>query len=304
MHVAGYHLALALNEDRVFLFSATTGEEWTDASCGEKRNWECFFRAPSSCSRADLSGDNFFEVEMHYSTRTLNNQDMPAAARKLLLAAAPDMPEVAAKYWWRAQSAAYLLRLNDETLAAVRALRQDALLISLAPSGGGASLSAARAAQIPLPPGVIHAHVRHGDKYTEMILQGTGRYTNASLALALAQPFALRRALYVSTEDPGVPEEAAEILVPQGWTVLHYAIRRSNRGPLEQLKDLGEASAANTTRTHLQQMMLSLEADAWIGTRGSNWNRLLDELRCVWVDKCGLTYVEVGTDESWKNYNW
>ena len=51
-------------------------------------------------------------------------------------------------------------------------------------------------------------------------------------------------------------------------------------------------------------MVMSMEADAWVGTRGSNWNRLLDELRCIWVDKCGLSYTEVGTPESWAGYNW
>ena len=53
---------------------------------------------------------------------------------------------------------------------------------------------------------------------------------------------------------------------------------------------------------HLLQLLMALEADAWVGTRGSNWNRLIDELRCVWVDKCQGVYVEVGTiplDYSW-----
>jgi hypothetical protein len=45
---------------------------------------------------------------------------------------------------------------------------------------------------------------------------------------------------------------------------------------------------------HLLQLLMSLEADAWVGTRGSNWNRLIDELRCVWVDKCPHAYLEVG----------
>ncbi len=44
---------------------------------------------------------------------------------------------------------------------------------------------------------------------------------------------------------------------------------------------------------HLLQLLMSLEADAWAGTRGSNWNRLIDERRCVWVDKCPNAYVEV-----------
>ena len=31
-----------------------------------------------------------------------------------------------------------------------------------------------------------------------------------------------------------------------------------------------------------------------LGTLGSNWNRLIDELRCVWVPKCMQPYIELG----------
>jgi hypothetical protein len=55
--------------------------------------------------------------------------------------------------------------------------------------------------------------------------------------------------------------------------------------------------------THLLKLTLALEADAWVGTRNSNWNRLIDELRCVWVDKCHHPYVEVG-DEPAGSYGW
>jgi len=241
-------------------------------------------------------------MELHHSSRALPNSGLPSVFRKQLLELWPDASDAQMKYWWRGQSVAYLMRLNDAALAAVRQLRTDAALISRA---GGPGLTAARAAALPLPPGAIHAHVRHGDKYTEMQLQGTERYTNASRALVQDQPLALHRVLFVSTENPDVPAEAAGILVPLGWTVLHWAIRRSNRGPLQQVEDLGADAAGATTRTHLQQMMMSLEADAWVGTRGSNWNRLLDELRCIWVDKCGNSYVEVGAVRSVDaEYDW
>lgn len=54
---------------------------------------------------------------------------------------------------------------------------------------------------------------------------------------------------------------------------------------------------------HLLQLLMALEADAWVGTRGSNWNRLIDELRCVWVNKCAHVYVEVG-DVRGGDYVW
>jgi hypothetical protein len=42
---------------------------------------------------------------------------------------------------------------------------------------------------------------------------------------------------------------------------------------------------------------LALEATHFVGTRGSNWNRLIDELRTVWPAHeigCCNTYIEVG----------
>ncbi|PSC70120.1 hypothetical protein C2E20_6535 [Micractinium conductrix] len=55
---------------------------------------------------------------------------------------------------------------------------------------------------------------------------------------------------------------------------------------------------------HLLNMLVALECDAWVGTRGSNWDRMVDELRCVWVDKCNGPYVEAGPYKNWQNYNW
>ena len=62
--------------------------------------------------------------------------------------------------------------------------------------------------------------------------------------------------------------------------------------------------ASNLMHMHIMQLMISLESDAVIGTLGSNWNRLIAELRCVWLPKCSTPYVEVGPRQDWKDYNW
>ena len=64
------------------------------------------------------------------------------------------------------------------------------------------------AATLPWPRGLVHAHVRHGDKFTEMQLQGTAKYLNASYVLAQLQPLTTRPVLFVSTEDTAVLSEA------------------------------------------------------------------------------------------------
>jgi hypothetical protein len=321
LHVSGFHLAVALEKGRVFMWSEVAGEEWTDpTTCGDKANWECHFQAPSNCSRAHLragsSGGggsagaaNYQEVEMHHSLMGVASPTVPAALSALLRSEAPGMSEAEMKYWWRGQSVAYLMRFNHDTVREVRRMRKDPSLVVVAPdnrtlvAASSSSSSSSSSVRVPFPPGLVHAHVRHGDKYTEMTLQGTARYLAAAQALVITQPTAFRRILFVSTEDEAVLSEAQDA-AKDGWSIVHSDIKRSNSGPLAQVLDLGKDRAGYTTRTHLLQLLMSLECDAWIGTRGSNWNRLIDELRCIWVDKCKQPYVEVGTPESWVDYNW
>ena len=100
-----------------------------------------------------------------------------------------------------------------------------------------------------------------------------------------------------------------------GWDVLFSRFPRLNEGPASQMESAGPG-AVRLTRSHLGQLLLALEADAWVGessaallapagghtaaapghagTYASNWNRLIDELRGVWVPKAAGPYVEVG----------
>lgn len=327
LHVSGSHLAIALEKGFVFMWSEFAGKEWTDpTTCAsisgvpdgpaERRNWECHFRPPTHCGPKHLKKDkvkvtengvereadrhlNFHLVELHHGILGYPGNFVPTELVKRYLEVRPhaDVDEI--KYWWRAQSVTYLMRLNEEALRTVTELRFDSAKHVLNPPDKMVSLTA----EVPFPMGVIHSHVRHGDKYTEMTLQGTARYFDAGETLTHAHPWFLSRSMFVSTEDPAVLTEAKEY-GSKAWSVVYTDLRRSNVGPLAQVQNLGEDNAGFTTRTHLLQLLMSLECDAWIGTRGSNWNRVLDELRCTWVDKCNRPYVEVGTDESWANYVW
>eukprot|EP00744_Colponema_vietnamica_P005428 GILI01007954.1.p1 GENE.GILI01007954.1~~GILI01007954.1.p1 ORF type:complete len:423 (-),score=12.16 GILI01007954.1:116-1330(-) len=286
IHVSGAALALALNQGRIFLFGAKTGTVYTDPKVCKKDNIECHVRPPSSCTLADLTSDNHIEHSGLDDTLRLAFPDM---FKDALLAANPSMTSMEMLYWWRAQSAAYLLRLNSEAISHIRQLRLDPSLHSFAGPF-----------QFPLQPGTTSAHVRHGDKYLEMKLVPFQEYMVAADYLQHNFPMSLKRSMFLSTEDEGVLTEGRSNTF--SWAVHYSTIPRKNVGPQEQMQSMS-TGAGLLTRYHILQLLMALECDAFIGTRESNWNRLIDELRCVWVPKCRMPFVEVG-DKSVDSYSW
>ena len=322
LHVATIQLAFAIETGRVFLWASNAGEEWTDASCSV-RNFECHFRPPSSCSR-ESAGVNAETIQNTMVYLSL----VPKVFVDAMHAHFPDMSDNAIKFWWRGQAAAYLARLNENALAAIRDMRRDEALLKTFPvENVSADTSRVTLASGRLPPGSIHAHVRHGDKSTEMQLQDTDAYLRAADALVHQHPWTLRRILFISTEDGNVirdtekaimeatlgapyPGEVTRVFPGRaeqaGWTLVYSNLPRMEGiqgvDPQAFVVSQGNDKRSYSTRTHLWQLLMALEADAWIGTRISNWNRLIEELRCIWVPKCPLPYVEVGQDLPGRNY--
>ena len=77
------------------------------------------------------------------------------------------------------------------------------------------------------------------------------------------------------------------------------AIERENLSPFEQMAQFGRS---HMSTLWLLQLWLAVECDAWIGQRASNWNRMIDELRCVLVDKCDKTFIELSPPNEWVGY--
>lgn len=53
----------------------------------------------------------------------------------------------------------------------------------------------------------------------------------------------------------------------------------------------------------MEEMMMAGEAEVPVGTRGSGWNRMIDEVRCVWGG-CRQAFIEVGVEVDWSHYNY
>ena len=106
-------------------------------------------------------------------------------------------------------------------------------------------------------------------------------------------PLHLQPNIFVSTEDPEVIKEASRspniptTFPGHDWQVYSSRIDRLNSGPIDQMNSFG---AAEMVPLWILQLFMALECDAFIGTRGSNWNRLIDELRCIYLPKCAQPF--------------
>ena len=133
------------------------------------------------------------------------------------------------------------------------------------------------------------------------ILQDANVYFDAADKVVVAAPLTAVRALFVSTEDPAIiTNSRAEAERRTSWTLVYTDTPRGVGGagaetreasvhlPPSSIQRLGVS-----TQQHLLNLLMALECDHWIGTRASNWNRLIDELRCIWVPKCRGAFIEV-----------
>jgi hypothetical protein len=148
----------------------------------------------------------------------------------------------------------------------------------------------------PLPAGTINAHIRHGDKESEMRLVPSDRYFEAAKKLMYQQPFSFgNRTFFVSSDDVTAIHTNRHMAEAAKWGFVYSKIERMAGGfNSEQWVNIASDTRLSIIYTQLLQLLMSLESDAWIGTRASNGNRLIDELRCIWVDKCQNVYVDVG----------
>jgi hypothetical protein len=284
MHVIGTHLAYAIQHNYVLLLSPNTCRQFrVPLTC--TKGCACMLRPISNCST-----DN--PAIPRIQGGHLENQ-LADGLVTTLQAHFPSMTLPQIKYWWRGQSVAYLMRFNNDTLRAIRALRHNQTL-HYATRGC--------AVPFPLPANTISAHIRGGDKFKEMHLVSAQTFAAAVFQLVNSMPHSFSRTVFVSGDDQQSIDQARQLIEDRHMTFIYTRMPRLVGGHVmsnwKQTPDESEGSFY----AHLLQLLMALEADAWVGTRGSNWNRLIDELRCIWVDKCQGVYVEVGTtplDYSW-----
>jgi hypothetical protein len=277
MHVIGTALSYAIEHNTTLLLSPK--------SCSFNRcpdGCECIIRPISNCKFDERNTRMRILDLAGHQVRHM----VPSMFKAALLAHYPRMTEEQVLYWWRTQSSAFVSRFNDETIRTVARMRTELLGMPY-----------------PLPPGVINAHIRGGDKKVEMKLVAPGTYVDTAIEIAASIPGGFgRHSLLIVADDQKNIEDGVRLGRARGFEVIYANVSRMINGwHQKNLDDLTNRKA----RFHndLLELVLALEADAWIGTRVSNWGRLIDELRCVWVDKCLQPFREVGEVKTGK-YAW
>jgi hypothetical protein len=123
-------------------------------------------------------------------------------------------------------------------------------------------------------------HVRRGEKAREMTLRPVSKFL-ASI------PRSARSCVFLSTEDDAVVKEVDRVL---GSRLVYLDRKRTNADFSTSTQD---------TAMDIASLWTSLEATRFVGTLGSNWDRLTDELRRVWVGPapgCCTEFIEVGCE--------
>jgi hypothetical protein len=176
-----------------------------------------------------------------------------------------------ALYWWRAQAFGYLMRFNVQTRERIRALRSERFDFSL----GGA----------------ININIRGGDKLHESRLIAPELYVDRALELIEQSPLAYSRVLFLTSDDPRSLARASSYAETKHLKAIYLDIPRMKYG--NDASKTASFWTFNLTISMLLQLSMTAECAAWVGSRTSNWNRVIDSFRCTAVANCRGVFAEM-----------
>jgi hypothetical protein len=139
---------------------------------------------------------------------------------------------------------------------------------------------------LPNPNNMITVNIRWGDKGREMELQPIERYINAVTELLKERPQIdvtdTSIHIYLATEDPDAIN-AFNAAAPSSW-IIH------NSGPTNPVgnKDMMSQANGKNGLESFGALLISMESNGYVLTTGSNWSRLINELRKNVINpRCG-----------------
>ena len=219
------NLNIALRTNRILLYSERSppGQHFIESpmdnderNCGRSLN--CVFEPLSTCPFNATSDVNTVVLppykalpDVYVGTSTTSVPPVLGYAMKML---DPDITLDALKYWWRMQASAYIMRLNPQTMTAIRNLRLNSTIHQGVSTGKNGVVNATL--PFPLPAGTFNIHIRHGDKAKEMRLLPFSDYLHHTEKHISRNPMYYRKSAFISTEDSSVVSEAITISKQKG----------------------------------------------------------------------------------------
>jgi hypothetical protein len=182
-HISDY-LSVAIQTNSVLLYAEDSPpgqhfiqdpEDGGDSSCG--RSFDCIFEKLSKCSTDAQKGidskvQSVFAHPIHENESDFDAEaylakygsPIPPLFETALKSIQPDITGEMLKYWWRAQAAGYIMRLNNQATSRIKDLRlgNDSKQIGIQWDTNGQPQNVEL--PFPMPEGTISIHVRHGDK--------------------------------------------------------------------------------------------------------------------------------------------
>ena len=150
-----------------------------------------------------------------------------------------------------------------------------------------------------LPPSedLVTVHMRWGDKWREVPQASAESYVNYTKLLLTPEEMSgsKRASILLVTEDP-TALEAFQKLIPKTWDVYTPGPKLVVGGSRSSMMGLASTTGGSAGLESLASLLIAMEANRYMISTGSNWSRLINELRKNVIDpRCGncTRYVDM-----------
>jgi hypothetical protein len=308
IHTTGWALAVALKTNRIASYHNLLGSFYgpgaPEGICapGQGPGFRCAFLPPSRAEALGLPCTDSWEITENLDMNLFPQQGpdwvemdipnfgnqlqlinpfptkmVPEELLKALESVGHSIPKDTIHYWWRAQSAAYMLRLAPAFKDAVRQT-----YLKLYPPA--------------IPAGCVSVHVRLGDKVLEAAPSPITDYWDAAIKLIDQHPLRLGRCIVLTTGVLSAVEWFSKQTKEHGVRLIVADIPRiEEESFIENSKLRAPFDELILSFAHL---VASIQADAFVGTLTSNWCRLVDELRSTVAGKALAPFVDLHADRN------
>jgi hypothetical protein len=133
-----------------------------------------------------------------------------------------------------------------------------------------------------VPENLITVHIRWGDKWQEMKLVSIEKYLDATKKLLTDDELDGKKKvhIYVASEDSRALRLYNDS-APDHW-IIHSSgptTQSSVTGEDQKMNDIAKISEGRAGLESLAALLISMEANRYVLATGSNWSRLINELR-------------------------